>query len=416
MENEAGDNNVRAPLHGLRVIDMTRVVAGPLATQTLGDLGADVIKVERPGEGDDSRRVGPPWMKDADGNELEQSTYFQSVNRNKRSISIDFGKPEGVDVLRRLVERSDILVENYRPGTLARYGLGYDDLRRINPRLIYCSVSGFGQSGPYSGRSGYDFLAQAMAGVMSVTGYPDGAPGGGPMRVGIPLADTLTGLQAVIGILAALAHRNETGRGQMVDVSLFESQFAAMLNAASAWLNAGVDLGRTGNDHPSAAPYGVYPVDDGYILIATFNDREFGRLANVLGHPEWAEDARFAKNGARVKNRPALKAAVTEALKGRTKADWVRILNDATVSCGPINKMEDIETDPHVAARGMIVEMKHPQLGTVRSPAAPYRFSESPTSYRLAPPLVGEHSEEVLREIIGLSDEDVAALRHSSVL
>lgn len=416
MENQTSDSAGGAPLKGLRVIDMTRVVAGPLATQTLGDLGADVIKIERPGEGDDSRRVGPPWMKDAAGNELEQSTYFQSVNRNKRSISIDFGKTEGADVLRRLVEKSDILIENYRPGTLAKYGLGYDDLRRINPRLIYCSISGFGQSGPYSGRSGYDFLVQAMAGVMSVTGYPDGTPGGGPMRVGIPLADTLTGLQAVIGILAALAHRNETGRGQMVDISLFESQFAAMLNAASAWLNAGVDLGRTGNDHPSAAPYGVYPVEDGYILIATFNDREFGRLANVLGHPEWVEDARFAKNGARVKNRTDLKAAVTEALKGRTKADWVRILNEATVSCGPINKMDDIEADPQVAARGMIVEMKHPQLGAIRSPAAPYRFSESQASYRHAPPLVGEHSEELLREVLAMSAEDVAALRTLGVL
>jgi len=405
-----------APLDGIRVIDMTRVIAGPLATQTMGDLGANIIKIERPGEGDDSRRVGPPWMKDEHGNELEQSTYFQSVNRNKRSLSVDFAQKEGADLIRKLAKNCDVLIENYRPGTLARYGIGYDDLKQINPRLIYCAISGFGQTGPYAGRSGYDYLAQAMAGVMNVTGYPDGAPGGGPLRVGIPLADTLTGLQAVIGVMAALRFRDQSGKGQFIDVSLFESQFAAMLNPSSSWLNAGAEIGRTGNDHPSAAPYGVYPVDDGFILVATFNDREFGRLARVLGHPEWVDDERFAKNGARVANRAALKQAMNEALKGHTKAEWVQILNDATVSCGPINALKDLETDPHVIARDGIVELVHPTLGKIRSPAAPFRLSESPAVYRHAPPLVGEHSRDVLSEVLGLDEASLDALSARGII
>lgn len=410
------DTGTKSPLAGIRVIDMTRVIAGPMAAQTLGDLGADVIKIERPGEGDDSRRVGPPWMKDANGNEMEQSTYFLSVNRNKRSLTIDFAQPEGAEIVRKLVEQSDILLENYRPGTLARYGIGYEDLKAVNPRIIYCSISGFGQTGPYSTRSGYDYLVQAMAGVMSVTGHPDGQPGGGPLRVGIPLADTIAGLQAVIGIMAAIQHRNETGKGQSIDISLFEAQFAAMLNPSSSWLNAGTEIPRTGNDHPSAAPYGVYAVDDGFILVATFNDREFGRLARVLGHPEWVEDPRYAKNGARVANRAALKAAVTEALKGRTKTEWVKVLNEATVSCGPINTIRDIEQDPHVIAREMIVGLDHPALGRIRGPAAPFRFSEMSPSYRYAPPLVGEHTDEILSELLGYDIRQTQSLRHRGIV
>lgn len=404
------------PLAGLRIVDMTRVVAGPLATQMLGDLGADVIKIERRGEGDDARRVGPPWMKGADGEEFEQSTYFQSVNRNKRSLTVDYSRREGADIVRHLTEQSDVLIENYRPGTLARHGLGYEDLKSFNPRLIYCSISGFGQTGPYASRSGYDFLAQAMAGAMSVNGLADGDPGGGPLRVGIPIADTFAGLHATIGILAAIAHREKTGRGQSIDISLFDSQLAALLNPASAWLNASVEIGRTGNDHPSAAPYGVFPVDDGHILVATFNDREFGRLATVLGHSEWINDTRFAKNGARVANRQALKVALSQALAGRTKSEWVRILNDATISCGPINTIGEIEQDPHVVERGMIVGLEHPALGLIRGPAAPFRFSDAAPSYRFAPPLVGENSDEILREVLGLTAESIETLRQNGTI
>lgn len=275
-------------LAGVRVLDMTRVVAGPYAAQILGDLGADVVKVERPDGGDDCRLVGPPWIRNPDGTDNQQeSTYFQSVNRNKRSITVDYAQPAGAQLIRDLAARADVLIENYRTGTLQKYGLGYEDLRKLNPRLIYCSLTGFGQTGPYARRSGYDYLMQAMAGVMSVTGARDGEPGAGPTRVGIPIADICAGLYCAIAILAALRHRDASGEGQQIDVSLFDSQLAAMLNTFSAWFNARTALGRTGNDHPSAAPYGVFEVDDGHILIATFNDREFARLAHVLGHPQW---------------------------------------------------------------------------------------------------------------------------------
>lgn len=404
-------------LAGIRVIDMTRVIAGPYATQTLGDFGAEVIKVERPGEGDDVRRIGPPWMTGADGKpEVGRSTYYQAVNRNKKSISVNYAEPEGRALLHQLIADADVLVENYRPGTLARHGLGPVEMLALNPRLIYCSVSGFGQDGPYAGRSGYDYLAQAMAGAMSVTGHPDGQPGAGPMRVGVPLADTLAGLQATIGILAALAHRHATGEGQHVEVSLFEAQLAATMNAGSAWLNAGQDLGRTGNDHPSAAPYGVFAVDDGFILIATFNDREFGRLAKVLGRPDWADDPRFARNGDRVANRAALKAEVSAALKGRTRAEWVEILNAGTVSCGPINTLADLEADPHVQARGDIVTMQHPRHGAVRALANPVRLAASPVSYRSAPPDVGQDTEAVLGTLLALSPEQIAGLRDRGIV
>jgi len=293
---------------------MTRVIAGPLCGQILGDLGADVIKVERPGEGDDSRRVAPPWFREPSADMPGESTYYISANRNKRSLSVDFAKPQGQDVVRRLVQRSDILIENYRTGTLARYGLGFDDLHAINPRLIYCSITGFGQSGPYSDRSGYDFLVQGMGGLMAVTGIGDGEPGGGPMRVGVPAVDIFAGMNASIAVMAALENRHRTGKGQHIDISLFESAVASLLNTASSWLNAGVKLGRTGNDHPSAAPYGVFEASDGYIIIATFNDREFERLARVLGHPEWLEDERFKRNSDRVKNRAALKQVVSAVI------------------------------------------------------------------------------------------------------
>ena len=400
----------RGPLAGMRVLDMTRVVAGPYAGQILADLGADVVKIERRGEGDDARHVGPPWMKDRNGRITDTSTYFQAVNRNKRSVTVDYTQPDGAQLLRDMAAQADVLLENYRTGTLAKYGLGYEDLEGLNPKLVYCSLTGFGQTGPYAARSGYDYVAQAMSGLMSVTGPRDGEPGAGPTRVGVPIADACAGLYAVIGVLAALQHRDRTGRGQFVDVSLFDAQLAVMLNAFSAWFNGGVELGRTGNDHPSAAPYGVYAADDGQLLVATFNDREFARLARSLGRPEWLDDERFAKNSARVANRELLKTEVARSLEGKTKAEWTEILTAATVSCGPINTMADIERDPHVQAREMIVTLDHPQLGPVRTAASPMRFSASPVSYRRPPPLIGEHTPEVLRDWLGLDDSRIAAL------
>lgn len=403
-------------LDGIRVLDMTRVVAGPMAGQALGDLGADVLKIERKGEGDDVRRVGPPWMPGPERRTGPESTYFQAVNRNKRSLAIDFAIPEGAEIVRQLALQSDILIENYRPGTLDRYGLGYEALKAINPRLIYCAITGFGQTGPYADRSGYDYLIQGMGGVMSVTGGVDGEPGAVPTRVGIPLVDIFAGQNAVIGILAALRHREHSGEGQMVDISLFDSQLAAMLNGASAWLNAGVVLGRTGNDHPSAAPYGVYEVSDGHIIIATFNDREFLRLADVLGHPEWKTDPRFSTNGARVANRPLIKSLVAAAVAPLDRDHWVKTLNAAKVSCGPINAMPDIEADPHVAARDMIVSLDHPEGHRVRMTGSPFRLSRTPVTYRSAPPLMGEHTEEVLREVLGTRTDDLARLRDTGCI
>ncbi|GAA0333203.1 CaiB/BaiF CoA-transferase family protein [Sphingomonas oligophenolica] len=402
------------PLSGLRVIDMTRVIAGPLCGQILGDLGADVVKIERPGEGDDSRRVAPPWFREPTAEVPGDSTYFLAVNRNKRSLAVDFAKPEGQELIRRLATQSDILIENYRTGTLARYGLGYDDLRAINPRLIYCSVTGFGQTGPYSGRSGYDFLVQGMGGLMAVTGIEDGEPGAGPMRIGVPLADTFAGMNAAIAVMAALEARHKTGEGQHIDISLFESAIASLLNTASAWLNAEINLGRSGNDHPSAAPYGVFAASDGYIIVATFNDREFERLANVLKHPEWLEDDRFRCNSDRVRNRVALKEAVSAVISQKTRAEWVDILNKATVSAGPINEMSDLEKDEHAIARDMFVTMESSR-GTVRTVASPYRLSSTPPDYRLPPPAIGQHTDEILEQL-GYTIDQREALRATGVL
>lgn len=402
------------PLSNLKVVDMTRVIAGPLCGQILGDLGADVIKIERPGEGDDSRRVAPPWFREPTDETTGESTYYQSVNRNKRSFSVDFATEQGQALICKLVAEADILIENYRTGTLARYGLGYDDLKAINSRLIYCSVTGFGQTGPYSRRSGYDFLVQGMGGLMAVTGHPDGEPGAGPLRIGVPVADTFAGMNAAIGILAALEARRETGLGQHIDISLFESAAASLLNTASAWLNAGVNLGRTGNDHPSAAPYGVFEASDGYIIIATFNDREFDRLARILGHPEWLDDPRFGQNCERVNNRSALKEAIADVVKRKTRAEWVTILNDATVSAGAINEMSDLERDEHAVARQMFVTIGSDR-GDVRTVASPYRLSQTPPNYRRPPPCVGEHTDEILDEM-GYSSTERDALRAAGVV
>lgn len=411
------------PLAGIRVLDMTRVVAGPYAGQILGDLGAEVVKVERLGEGDDCRKVGPPWMPFSDQGQAsdeqareKSSTYYQAVNRNKLSIAVDFSKSEGAALVQDLAAQSDVLLENYRTGTLTRYSLGYEQLSASHPELIYISLTGFGQTGPYSSRSGYDYLVQAMAGLMSVTGHRDGEAGDGPMRVGVPIADLTAGLYAAIATLSALFHRQQTGAGQHVDVSLFDSQLSAMLNTFSGWFNSGTELGRTGNDHPSAAPYGVFEVDDGYILIATFNDREFVRLAEALQHSEWASDPKFAGMGARVANREELKTLVTDALKGKSKQQWVTELNLAKVSCGSINEMADLAEDPHFIERELLVEQQHPLYGETKSAASPMRFSQSPVSYRTAPPLLGEHTDRVLKDWLNTSDDSLAALRRSGAI
>lgn len=403
-------------LDGIRVLDLSRVVAGPLAGQTLADLGADVIKIERRQGGDDLRTLGPPWISSQTQPGVDQSTYFQTVNRGKRSLTLDFANPKGAEVLRKLAAQADVFIENFRTGTLERYGLGYADLAAINPRIIYCSVTGFGQDGPYADRSGYDYLAQAMGGQMVVTGYPDDAEGGGPMRVGVPIADITAGNNAVIGIMTALFHRERTGRGQHVDIALYDSQVAILLNTLGSWLNARAPLPKTGNDHPTAVPNGVFPVADGHMLIATFNDREFARLAEALGHPEWGADPRFVRSRDRLENRKILCGLMADVLRTRPREHWMQVLNGFKVSCGPINDMPDIEKDPQLAARNMFVTLQHPVLGDVRVVGSPLKLSDSPPRYDRAPPLAGEHNEEILRDLLGMSDADIAELKRGEVL
>ena len=398
-------------LDGVRVVDLTRVVAGPLCAQMLGDLGADVAKVERRGDGDDLRALGPPFVPGS-----EDSTYFVSLNRNKRSVSVDFAKPEGAAILKRMVARADVLIENFRSGTLARYGLGWEDLKAINPRLIYCSVTGFGQDGPYAGRSGYDFVAQAMAGLMEVTGEADGAPGGGPQRVGVPVADMFTGFAACVSILAALRHRDATGEGQHVDVNLFETMASLMQAPMSAWLNAARLVPRSGNDSPVAVPYGVFEGSDARFVIGVLNDREFVRLAEALGHPEWAEDPRFRRARDRVEHRAALLDRMRTLLRTRPRAEWLARLEQAKITSGPINTAADVAADPHIAARGMIIEVPHHAAGSVRVAASPLHLSATPPTYRRGIPAPGGDTDAVLAEFAGMDAAEIAAARAAGIV
>lgn len=398
-------------LDGLRVVDLTRVVAGPLCAQMLGDLGADIAKVERRGDGDDLRALGPPFVKGS-----EDSTYFVSLNRNKRSVSVDFARPEGAAILKRMVANADVLIENFRPGTLARYGLGYEALRAVSPRLIYCSVTGFGQSGPYAGRSGYDFVAQAMAGLMEVTGEADGAPGGGPQRVGVPVADMFTGFAATVAILAALRHRDATGEGQAIDVNLFETMASLMQAPMSSWLNAQRLMPRSGNDSPVAVPYGVFEGSDGRFVIGVLNDREFARLAEALGHPEWAEDPRFRRARDRVEHHAALLDRMRTLLKTRPRAEWLARLEQAKITSGPINTAADVEADPHIAARGMIREVPHHAAGSVRVVGSPLHLSATPPRYRRGIPAPGGDTDSVLVDFAAMTAEEIAAAREAGIV
>jgi crotonobetainyl-CoA:carnitine CoA-transferase CaiB-like acyl-CoA transferase len=398
-------------LDGVRVIDMTRVVAGPLCTQIMGDLGAEIAKIERHGHGDDLRALGPPFIEGTD-----DSAYFVTLNRNKRSVSLDFTQPAGAAILKRMVARADVLVENFRSGTLERYGLGWEALRKVNPRLIFCSVTGFGQTGPYAGRSGYDFVAQAMSGLMEVTGEADDQPGGGPQRVGVPVADMFTGWAATVSILAALRHRDRTGEGQAIDVNLFETMTSLMQAPTSSWLNARRLFPRTGNDSPVAVPYGVFSGSDAKFVIGVLNDREFVRLTAALGHPEWAEDPRFRRARDRSVNRTAILGLMKDLLKTRPRAHWLAVLQDAKITSGPINTAEDVENDPAIIERRMIVELPHRGTGRVRVPASPLRLSATPVQYKRGIPAPGQDTDDVLAEFAGLSADEIAAAKAAGVV
>ncbi|MEZ7828995.1 CaiB/BaiF CoA transferase family protein [Brachymonas denitrificans] len=396
------------PLTGIRVLDLSRVLAGPWASQILGDLGADVVKVERPGSGDDTRAWGPPWLKDADGQPTRESAYFLCTNRNKRSITVDMASPEGQQTLRDLAAKADIVLENFKTGGLQQYGLDYASLNAINPRLIYCSITGFGQSGPYAARPGYDFLIQAMGGLMSITGVPDDEAGAGPQKVGVALTDILTGLYATIGILAALQERNHSGLGQHIDTALLDVQVATLANQASNYLVGGVVPRRMGNAHPSIVPYQTFPTADSDMILAVGNDGQFARFCQVAGHPEWAQDERFATNPQRVRHRTELIPLLRQTTVMRTTAEWVSALEQADVPCGPVNRLDQVFADPQVQARGIRVDLPHP-LGTVSTVASPVRLSATPVQYRRPPPLVGQHTEEVLRDWLQAEATEAAA-------
>ncbi|WP_421706357.1 CaiB/BaiF CoA transferase family protein [Alloalcanivorax xenomutans] len=398
-------------LSHLRVLDLSRVLAGPWAGQILGDLGAEVIKVERPGSGDDTRIWGPPYAKDAEGHDSDQSAYYLCTNRNKKSVAIDIAHPEGQALIRELAAQSDVVIENFKKDGLRRYGLDYESLSEDNPGLIYCSITGFGQTGPYSSRPGYDFLIQAMGGLMSITGHRDGEPGAGPMKVGVALTDITTGLYSTIAILGALEHRNQTGEGQHIDMALLDVQIACLANQTLNYLTTGNAPTRMGNAHPSVVPYQDFPTADGDVILAIGNDGQFARFCEVAGHPEWAADDRYATNRARVDNRDSLIPMMRQATVMRTTREWIEVLEQAGVPCGPVNSIADVFRDPHVQARGMQLEMPHPSLGTVPQVASPLRLSASPVEYRTAPPLLGEHTDEVLAQTLGLSAEAIQRLR-----
>ncbi|MEX0959949.1 MAG: CoA transferase [Burkholderiales bacterium] len=385
------------PLKGIRVLDLTRVLAGPFATQILADLGAEVIKVERPGAGDDTRSWGPPYVKDADGNDTAETTYFAGCNRGKKSVTIDLADPEGQKQVRALAQTCDVLVENYKVGDLARHGLGYDDLQKVKPDLVYCSITGYGQTGPYSGRAGYDPIVQAMSGLMSVTGEREDLPGTTPQRVGVAVVDLMAAHYAVIGIVSALYHRRVTGEGQHIDLGLLDVGVGSMANIASAWLGAGVVSKRNGGVHPSVMPSQVFRCSDGYVIVAAANDSQFARLCAVAGRPELARDPRAATNSARVNNRDTIAPILEELFEKRTMQDWTDSLSKAGVSCGPINTIDQVFEDPQVRARGMRIELPHAPAGKLAMLASPLKMSATPLEYKLPPPLLGEHNEDVLQ-------------------
>ena len=411
-----------AALSHLKVLDLSRVLAGPWCTQILADMGADVLKVERPVAGDDTRHWGPPFLQDAQGHDTEHASYFAACNRNKRSITLDMSKPAAQELIRRLAAQSDVLVENFKVGGLAAYGLDYASLQALNPRLVYCSITGFGQDGPYAARAGYDLMIQAMSGMMSITGRADGEPGGGPQRVGVALTDLFTGVYAASAILAALEVRHRSGAGQHIDMALLDVGMAILANQAAGYLNTGQVPQRMGNAHPSLAPYQDFPSLDGAMLLAIGNDGQFARFAHAAGQPQWAADARFATTSARVRNRVELVAAMAEVTRTRSTAQWIADLEHRAVPCGPINDIGQAFDDAQVRARGLIVEQARSAsavsaegVQAVRSVASPLRLQATPPVLTRAAPALGEHTEEVLRAL-GLNASRVAALRSAGVV
>jgi len=406
---------VSSILQGVRVLDLTRVLAGPWATQNLADLGAEVIKIERPGHGDDTRHWGPPFLHDREGREAD-AAYYLACNRGKKSVTLDIAHPEGRAIARRLAAASDVLVENFKVGDLARHGLDYEGLAQDNPRLVYCSITGFGQDGPYRDRPGYDFMIQGLGGLMSVTGERDDLPGGGPQKVGVAVADLFTGMYATSAILAALLDRARTGRGQRIDMALLDVQVAMLANLSSTFFVSGAAPGRMGNAHLNIVPYHVFPASDGFVIVAVGNDGQFASFCRVIGEPAWPADPRFATNAQRVRHRDLLVGIIAERMRARPAREWLALLEPSGVPCGPINDLAQVFADPQVRHRGLEVRAPHPVAGEVRMVANPMRLSADPIVHDRAPPVLGEHTDEVLRSVLGMDAAALERLRAERVI
>ena len=405
-----------APLSHIRVLDLSRVLAGPLATQFLADMGAEVIKIERPRSGDDTRTWGPPFALEPTENDPGISAYFACCNRGKQSVTVDITHPKGQELIRKLAAKSDVVIENFKVGGLAKYGLDYQSLKQINPRIIYCSITGFGQTGPYAARAGYDFLVQAMGGLMSITGEPDDVPGGGPVKVGVAISDQMAGMFALSAILTALLKRERTGEGEYIDVALLDSTVASLINQASTYLVSGIVPQRMGNAHPTVVPYQAFRTADGHIILAIGNDGQFQRFCAVAGLDGLANDERYRTNSARIINRNTLIPKIAEAIRQRTTADWVSLLESQAVPCGPINTIDQVFADPQVQARGMRRVLEHEKAGSLPVTANPVRMASHDTTADKAPPMLGENTDEVLTRLLDLSPNDIAALRNEGVV
>lgn len=410
------NQTVKKALGHLRILDLTRVLAGPWCAQNFADLGADVIKIERPGTGDDTRSWGPPYLRDADGNDTTEAAYYLAANRGKRSVTIDIATAEGQSMVRELARQSDVVLENYKVGQLKKYGLDYDALRLEKPDLVYCSITGFGQSGPYAQRAGYDFIVQGMGGFMSLTGERDDQPGGGPQKAGVAISDLMTGMYATIAVMAALAHRDRTGEGQYIDMALLDVQVAMLANMNTNYLASGVAPTRSGNAHPNIVPYQTFATADGHIIVAVGNDGQYRKFIAAGGRPELASDERFATNPMRVRHRDILVPLLADMIKTKTKQQWIDLLETAGVPCGPINTLDDVFDNPQVVARGLQMDLPHPTAGVVKLVGSPMNMSATPPHYALPPPLLGQHTDAVLQDLLGYSAERIAALRDQGVL
>jgi len=410
------DSPLKKALGHIRVLDLTRVLAGPWCAQNLADLGADVIKIERPGAGDDTRHWGPPYLKDAEGHDTTEAAYYLAANRGKRSVTLDIATPEGQEIVRQLARQSDVVLENYKVGQLKKYGLDYESLQREKPDLIYCSITGFGQDGPYAQRAGYDFIIQGMGGFMSITGERDDLPGGGPQKAGVAISDLMTGMYSTIAVMAALTHRDRTGEGQYIDMALLDVQVAMLANMNTNYLASGNAPKRWGNAHPNIVPYQTFATSDGHIIVAVGNDGQYRRFVDVGGRPDLAADERFATNPMRVRHRDTLVPLLAEMVKTKTKQQWIDALESAGVPCGPINNLDEVFENPQVQAREMRVDMPHPTGAKVKLVGSPMKMSATPPRYDMPPPMLGQHTKEVLRELLGQSEAQIAELQEKGIV